>query len=526
MTPKIETLTIGVVAHHAFCPRRAWLEVHGERTDTGQVAQGVVDHEAVDDPSTSRTKRLRAVDVHSDALGLVGRCDSVEFPEGGPITVVEHKAAPVRRRSDVTEPQRIQLALQALCLQEQGIAATAAAVWFSTTKRRVPVELDDSLLSEAREEVVATREAVGKVEPPLPLEDDWRCRRCSHVSVCLPEEHLQRPQARRIGVTDPAGRILHLASAGSRATLRRGQIEVRVRDEEPTAVPLEQVAGLVVHGNADVSSALLREMLQRGYPIVWCRWSGSVAGWACPADGPNGDARALQFRLAESAKLDIAKVIVAAKLRNQAAILRRHDLPERRLLRDLAHKAGDADAVSTLLGLEGAGANAYFGAMSLVLKPDWAKISKRTTRPALDEVNAALNLAYALLLSDVLRAIVACGLDPSGGVMHSPLRNKPALALDLMEEMRAPVADSAVIWAINNGELQAKDFRRDVDVVRMTEDGRKSLIAAYERRAQSEFRHPRYGYKVSWRRAMEVQARMFLALVLGELPRYQPIEVR
>lgn len=526
MTPESETLTIGVVAHHAFCPRRAWLEVNGEHTDTGQVAQGVADHRAVDDPSTARTKRLRAVDVHSSVLGLVGRCDSVEFPEKGPITVVEHKATPVRRNSAPTEPQRIQLALQALCLQEQGIEATAAAVWFSTTKRRVPIELDDELISKAREEVSATRQTVEHLEPPAPLEDDWHCQHCSHASVCLPDEHLLRPTARRIGVTDPAGRILHLASAGSRASLRRGQIEVHVREEQPTTVPLEQVAGLVVHGNADVSSALLREMLQRGYPIVWCRWSGVVVGWACPANGPNGDARALQFRLGEDDKLKVAKAIVGAKLRNQAALLRRHDRPERQTLRELARKAGRVSAISTLFGLEGSGANDYFGAMSSVLHPDWAKISKRTARPALDEVNAALNLAYALLLADVLRAVVACGLDPSGGVMHSPLRNKPALALDLMEEMRAPVADSAVVWAINNGEIQAKDFRRDIDVVRMTEDGRKALIAAYERRAQSEFRHPCYGYKVSWRRAMEVQARMFLAFVLGEIASYKPIELR
>jgi CRISP-associated protein Cas1 len=130
-----EPLPISLVAHHAFCPRRAWLELNGESTDTGQMAQGVVDHAAVDEPATSRTKRLRAVDVHSDALGIVGRCDSVEIPEDAPITVVEHKASPIRRLSGPTFPQRIQLALQVLCLREQGVSAQAAAVWFSTTRR-------------------------------------------------------------------------------------------------------------------------------------------------------------------------------------------------------------------------------------------------------------------------------------------------------------------------------------------------------------------------------------------------------
>jgi CRISPR-associated protein Cas1 len=148
------------------------------------------------------------------------------------------------------------------------------------------------------------------------------------------------------------------------------------------------------------------------------------------------------------------------------------------------------------------------------------------SRPAPDFVNAALNLAYGLLLADVLRSVVACGLDPSGGVLHTAKRNKPALALDLMEELRAPVADSAVLWAINNGELRERDFRRDLDAVRLTERGRKAVIGAYERRASAEFTHPRFGYRVTWRRAMEVQARMSLGVVLGEMDGYRPIIVR
>lgn len=523
-----ETLRIGLVAHHVFCPRRAWLEVHGEKTDTGQMAVGVDDHAAVDDPTTSRTTRLRAVDLRSQRLGLAGRADSVEIAPDGGTTVVEHKAAPVRRSADPTPAQRVQLALhnQARCLTEAGHRVDGAAVWNSTLRRRVPVLLDDDLFAEAEQHVEACRRVLRDAKPPAPLEDDSRCASCSHVSVCLPDEHRARVPARRIGIADPAGRVLHLASPGSRASLRRGQIEVRVRDQDPRRVPLEQTAGLVVHGNADVSSALLREMLERGYPIVWCAWSGRVVGWATPAGGPNSAARRLQYGLGAEAALSAAQSIVAAKIRNQAAILRRHKIPARGGLVELAKLADRQLSTTALLGLEGGAAARYFASMSGVLKPSWAGLSQRRGRPAPDPVNAGLNLVYGLLVSDLLRAVVACGLDPARGVLHTATSNKPALALDLMEEFRAPVADSALIWAINNGEVRERDFRQDLDAVRLTQRGRTALIGAYERRATTEFQHPVYGYRVTWRRAMEVQARMFLALVLGETTEYRAISLR
>jgi CRISPR-associated protein Cas1 len=521
-----DPLRIGIVAHHAFCPRRAWLEVNGEQTDTGQVAQGLVDHDAVDDPATSRGATLRAVEIHSDRLGLAGRCDTIELDDGdGAMTVVEHKAAPVRRSSDPTLPQRVQLALQALCLRERGHHVRAAAIWFSTTRRRVPVELDDDLMALAIEQVALARAVAEDPKPPPPLEDDPRCGRCSHVGVCLPDEHRERVAARRIAVSDPVGRVLHLSTPGSRASLRRGQIVVRAGDVD-TTVPFEQVAGLVVHGNADVSAALLRETLDRGYPVVWCAWSGKVVGWATPVDGPNGHARRRQHLMSEQQRLAVAQAIVGAKIRNQAALLRRRDSDVPARLRTLAKSAVSTQAVEALLGLEGRAAALYFPAFASALHPAWATMTGRVARPARDNVNAALNVAYALLLSDVLRSIVACGLDPAGGMLHSAGRNKPALALDLMEEFRAPVADSAVAWAINNGELGARDFRRDLDAVRLTPRGRKALIAAYERRASTELSHPHFGYRVTWRRAMEVQARMFLALALDEIDRYRPIELR
>ena len=141
-------------------------------------------------------------------------------------------------------------------------------------------------------------------------------------------------------------------------------------------------------------------------------------------------------------------------------------------------------------------------------------------------MNAALNFCYGMLLADVTRAVVACGLDPHAGFLHSSGRNKPALALDLSEEFRAPVADAVVIAAFNNGEVKVRDFTSVTGSTRLRDDGRAALIRAYERRVMTEFRHPLFGYQVTWRRAMEIQARLVLGVIDGTQGSYKGIATR
>ena len=157
----------------------------------------------------------------------------------------------------------------------------------------------------------------------------------------------------------------------------------------------------------------------------------------------------------------------------------------------------------------------------------WATSRRgRTRRPATDPLNAALNLAYGLLLSDLIRAVVSCGLDPHAGFLHSSGRNKPALALDLCEEFRAPIADSVVIGAFNNGELKETSFSNITGATRLRDQGRAALISAYERRVATKFRHPTFEYEVTWRRAMEIQARLVLGVLDGTQDRYKGITIR
>ncbi|MEV7227239.1 CRISPR-associated endonuclease Cas1 [Polymorphospora sp. NPDC051019] len=528
-----DLIPVSLVAHHVFCPRRAWLEAAGEATDTHQMEVGIQAHTPADDPIGSRSHRHRAVDVVSHDLGVIGRCDTVELDDNAAMTVVEHKATPVRRRPDVTEPMRVQVALLAGALTDMGYPVAGQAIYFVNHRTRVdvPISLED--MAAARAAVAATAETLAANEAPPPLEDDRRCSRCSHISICLPDERPLAPVTRRIVVADPDTQVLHLLTPGSRVYVSRGRIEVSKSGEKIGTFPIERVQGVVVHGNIDLSSGLIRELLWRSLPVVWCTTSGRVTGWARAAQGPNGAARPLQHVASYHGRIDLARQFVSAKISNQATLLRRHGDASAEVvrLRELQRDALAASSLTDLFGIEGDAAARYFARFLTMLRPkvvaeEGLTFSVRTRRPARDPINAALNLCYGLLTADAVRAVVACGLDPHAGFLHSSGRNKPALALDLIEEFRSPVADSVVVNAFNNGELHTRDFSTVLGTTRIGERGRRALIAGYERRVTGTFRHPVFGYDVTWRRAMEIQARLILGVIDGTQPRYQGIKIR
>jgi CRISPR-associated endonuclease Cas1 len=151
---------------------------------------------------------------------------------------------------------------------------------------------------------------------------------------------------------------------------------------------------------------------------------------------------------------------------------------------------------------------------------------KRNRRPPADPVNALLSYAYSLLTRAVSVALTAVGFDAYRGFYHQPRYGRPALALDLMEPFRPLIADSAVIMAINNAEVRPSDFVSAAGSVALTNDGRRRFIASFERRLSQEVTHPLFGYRVSYRRLLEVQARLLARHLLGEIPDYPNFTTR
>ena len=157
--------------------------------------------------------------------------------------------------------------------------------------------------------------------------------------------------------------------------------------------------------------------------------------------------------------------------------------------------------------------------------PEFA-FDKRTRRPPADPVNAMLSLAYSLLTRTWLTVLSAVGFDPYLGFYHRPRFGRPALALDMMEPYRAILADSTVVQVVNNGEVKPDGFLASASAVNLGPRARRSFIAAYERRLDQEVTHPVFGYRVSTRRLLEVQARLLARHLGGEIDDYPHYLVR
>lgn len=193
----------------------------------------------------------------------------------------------------------------------------------------------------------------------------------------------------------------------------------------------------------------------------------------------------------------------------------------------LRDKAGNAESLESLLGYEGTAARIYFGAFAGMLKRSDEQgetfaldFEGRNRRPPPDPVNALLSFTYALLTKDWTVTLQAVGLDPFLGFYHKPRYGRPSLALDLMEEFRPLIADSVVISVINNSIVGADSFIRHGLGVAIKDAARKRLIQAYERRMDQLVTHPIFDYRISYRRVLEVQARLLGRFLLGEIPEY------
>jgi len=349
----------------------------------------------------------------------------------------------------------------------------------------------------------------------------------------LNERAAQPP--RRLVASDPAAQPLYASTPGARLTKRGGRVVLIEDGEQVASRRLLDVSHFSVFGNVDVGSALLRECFDAGVPVLWFTHGGWFSGFALGMPSKNVTVRMRQHRAAAIGASQIAQAIVSSKIRNQRTLLRRHGGADAAQaltqLGTLARQAGAESKLASLLGIEGTAARIYFDRFTSLLRPASAlgpgpTFAGRNRRPPTDPVNALLSFCYAMLIKDCTVALLAAGLDPYVGLYHQPRFGRPALALDLAEEFRPLVADSVVLTLVNNGEVSANDFVARAGGVALTNAGRRRVIAAYERRMRTELIHPVFRYRASYRRSLEIQARLLAAVLAGDLAAYRPLTTR
>lgn len=302
--------------------------------------------------------------------------------------------------------------------------------------------------------------------------------------------------------------------------------------------PIHQIGEIICFGyGIGVSPNLTEYCASQGITITYVDGRGKfLARMQGPVHG-NVLLRRAQYRIAdnEAQSLNVAKCCVAAKIQNQRNVLLRHlrNHPacngESEIKTSLSAMEGSlsmvkiADCAATLRGIEGDAANKYFDVFNyMILNPNPEfTFSSRSRRPPMDRVNAMLSYAYSILALDIRSALESVGLDPYVGFMHVERPGRPSLALDLMEEFRAPVADRLVLSLINLKQVSSSGFKVQPNgEVEMSDDTRKTLLSAWQRRKQEEIFHPLLEESMYTGMLYIEQARLLAKHIRGDIDFY------
>lgn len=328
---------------------------------------------------------------------------------------------------------------------------------------------------------------------------------------------------------------LYLMEAHAFVAKKGRTLVVRQEGEVSKSLPLERISEVLCCGDVSWSGAALRELSEMGIGVAYIGPHGEWVGRWEPAETKTVPLRRAQFRAAddEAKRLSIARSIVTGKLRNSRALLLRArrdgmiaDCAEIAELDSLARRASVASGVEEARGLEGQGAACYFRAYGRLISVRGFEFRYRVRRPPTDGVNAMLSFGYALLMSMASTTVRSVGFDAHVGYLHYDRYGRESLALDIIEEFRAPIVDALVAALVHRRVIQPKDFERDATSCRLSKPARRSFIEQFERKLESELTHPVLKKRVSHRRAVEIQARILAKCLMGELNAYIPFGKR
>jgi CRISPR-associated protein Cas1 len=528
---------------------------------------------AADDLFDLLPRKLR---LASERIGVRGEIDLVEVTDGT-VVVVEAKHGHAPRYGDhrwgehelpyAAWPADVaQVALYMALLRDADIPCDEARIYYRGSRKSATVAWGPALEAFAQAVVGEARRVAAQPVAPAPLLDSPKCPGCSLHEICLPDEH-HALQADREGADRPAqlrrivpGRddraVVHVLTPGTTVRKDGDALVVAPRKGDAERFLLKDVGHLALFGPVHVTEPCMQHMLRSGLSVSHHTSAGRLLGTTTPLATRNVQLRRAQYRAADDTDtcLAIAKALVVAKVRNQRTVLRRHrgglavitaedaavaepgEAPEAgpadvalslRRMKHAMRSAAETTTIDALRGFEGEAAARYFEVFPAMLPRAWRnEFRGRSRRPPRDRVNAMLSFGYAQLVRDAIAALARVGLDPMLGLYHTMIPGRPALALDLVEPFRAAWVDTAVLRLLATGGIERTAFHTSGAGVEMTDAGRRALVRAYDRRASEETTHPRFGYRMSYRRLMELEARILAKVLVGELEQYTPMWTR
>jgi CRISPR-associated protein Cas1 len=316
-------------------------------------------------------------------------------------------------------------------------------------------------------------------------------------------------------------------------------VAVRIEGETALRVPLHTLESIVCFGNVGCSPFLMGACGERNVGLSFLNENGRfLARIHGPVSG-NVLLRREQYRRADDTAFSaaVATSCVLGKIANCRTVLLRalrdhDDKVDARAVQEAVDRLGAAIrrlqtglSLEEVRGVEGDAARTYFSAFDhlIVRDKDHFFMRQRSRRPPLDRINCLLSFLYTLVVNDIRSAQEAVGLDPAVGYLHRDRPGRSGLALDLMEEFR-PMADRLAVSLVNLGQLHRDDFViSDGGGVRMSDEARKTLLVAYQKRKQEEMVHPFVEEKMAVGLLFHMQALLFARYLRGELDGYPPV---
>lgn len=332
---------------------------------------------------------------------------------------------------------------------------------------------------------------------------------------------------------------LFVTTQGAYLNKEGESLVVKIEQEARFRVPVHTISGIICFGAVSMSPFLMHHCAENNVAVSFLTEYGKfLARIQGPVSG-NVLLRREQYRRADDAlcSSDIARSFLAGKLANARTVLLRvlRDHPEKadnsvighaeNRLAQYLHRLKKSHSAESLRGIEGEAAASYFSAFpQLITSGDISfTFTGRSRRPPLDSVNALLSFTYTLLVHDCRSALEGVGLDPCVGFLHTDRPGRPSLALDMMEEFRACLADRLVLSLINRRQIRPADFRdAGSGAIMMTDDARKEILTSWQKRKQEEITHPWLGEKVAVGLLPHIQAQLLARHLRGDLDAYPP----